>query len=366
MKERSSVSAMKSPWKILLGIVTLFCLLAISACGGTETARVYDSARVLNSSRVQAAARNVPANVDIYTVNRFTGTQADFQRSVAGKLANDANRIVMGIDTQHNYQYVARGSEIPLNSSNIAQASNAFAANYGNGDYTRATVASLNSLGQSMRVNGASNVNRPGASPLPWLLPLLIIGGLLFFLTKMRRPGLATQSPARPTYQPPQPERPARDYSYDQGARPLQSTERPTYTERPPTYPYDQGTANLPTHDKGTVNPPTHDKGLGAAGGAAAGGLGYELGKRQGEVKPPPSGPESSSTEYGGKGYSGKKKPDTGGGGTYGKGGADYGTTDTGGGGRYGKGGADYGTTDTGGGGTYGKGGADYDRDRDR
>ena len=344
VKERSSVSVTKRPWKILLGIVTLFCLLGISACGGnTETARIYDSARVLNGSRVQAAARNVPANVDVFTVNRFPGTQVDFQRAVTAKLANDANRVVLGIDTQHNYQYVARGTNVPLNSSNIAQASNAFAANYGNGDYTRATVATLNSLGQSMRMNGANAPNRPGASPLPWLLPLLIIGGLLFFLTKLRRPGMATQGIAKPTYQPPLPERPQRDYSYDQGQRPLQSTERPTY-------------------DQGTVTPPTYDRGINATGGT-----GYEPGKRQGEVKPPTSGTEygSGSTEHGGKGYSGKKKPDSGGGGTYGKGGSDYGTTDTGGGGRYGKGGSDYGTTDTGGGGTYGKG-ADYDRDRDR
>lgn len=316
MKERSSVSVMKSPWKILLGIVTLFCVLAISACGGTETARVYDSARVLNTSKVQAAARNVPANVDVYTVNSFSGTQTDFQRAVAVKLANDADRIVMGIDTQHNYQYVARGANVPLSSNNIAQASNAFAANYGNGDYTRATVASLNSLGQSMRMNGATSTNRPGASPLPWLLPLLIIGGLLFFLAKMRRPGLATQGAMRPTYQPPQPERPMHEY---------------------------------PSYDQGTVRPPTYEKGPGAVGGAAAGGAGYELGKRQGEAKPPASGTEyGSSTEYGGKGYGGKKKPDTGGGGTFGKGGADYGTTDTGGGG------------------TYGSGGPDYERDRDR
>lgn len=364
VKERSLVStAKKRPWKLFLGMIALFCLLAISACGsGTETARVYDSARVLNTARVQAAARNVPANVDVYTVNRFAGTQGDFQRAVTSKLADDVNRIVMGIDTQHSYQYIARGSNIPLNSSSIAQASNAFAANYGNGDYTRATVAALDSMGNSLRANGVNAGNRPNANPLPWLLPLLIIGGLLLFLTKLRRPQAATLGTNRPTYQPSQPERPMRDYT-DQGARPLQTTERPTYPQTPerPVYPSDQGTITPPTHEK-EINP------LGPAGGTAAGGLGYELGKRQGEIKPPTPGPGnmdygSGGTEYGGKGYTGKKKPNAGGGGTYGKGGTDYGTTDTGGGGRFSKG-ADYGTTDTGGGGTFGSGGSDYDRER--
>ena len=354
MKERSLVSTAKSPWKLFLGIITLFCLLAISACGsGTETARIYDSARVLNTARVQAAANNVPANVDVYTVNRFAGTQGDFQRAVTSKLADDVNRIVMGIDTQHNYQYIARGSNIPLNAGGIAQASNAFAANYGNGDYTRATVAALDSMGNSLRANGVTTGNRPNSNPLPWLLPLLIIGGLLFFLTKLRRPQAATYGTSRPTYQPSLPERPLRDYT-DQSPRPLQTPERPTYPS------YDQGTVTPPLREK-EINP------LGPTGGTAAGGLGYDLGKRQGEIKPPTPGSTdytTGGTEYGSKGYTGKKKPNnSGGGGTYGKGGADYGTTDTGGGGRFSKG-ADYGTTDTGGGGTFGHGGSDYERDR--
>ncbi len=371
MKERSSVSALRHPWTFLLGIIALFCMLGISACGGgSETARVYDGARVLNTAMVQKAARNVPTNVNVYTVSQFTGTQADFQRAMAAKLANDSNLVVMGIDTQHNYQYVTRGRDVPLNGSNLAQASNAFAANYGNGDYTRATVASLNSLSSSMRANGATNTNRPGTSPLPWLIPLLILGGILFLLTKARRPNLATQTTVRPTYQPPQPERPARDYTSDQSPRPLQTTDKPSYQHD--HGPVDHSILDRGPVDRGTVKPPIPDKGinpLGAGGlGAAAGGaLGYELGKRQGEPKPPTTGGAgsadygSSSTEYGTKGYTGKKKPD-GGGGRFGKGGADYDTTDTSGGGTFGKGGADYDTNDTSGGGRFGKGGADYDR----
>jgi hypothetical protein len=364
VKERIPVLALKNPWQILLGVFTLFCLLSISACGGSETARVYDSARVLNTSQVQKAARNLPANVDVYTVNRFNGTQSDFQRAVAGKLGDDPNRVVMGIDTQHHYQYIARGQDVPLNSNGIAQASNAFAANYGNGDYTRATVAALNTMGGTM-----GKANNTGASPLPWLIPLLLIGGLLFFLTRMRRPQIATQgvAPRTTTYQPPQ-----TGYPYDQGTaspRPLQTTEPPQTG-----YPYGQGTVPPPAQGKG-INP------LGAGGlGAAAGGvLGYELGKRQKEPGPttggtttggdvtggggafgPGSTTESGGTQYGSSGSYESKKKDVGGGGSFGKGGSDYDTTDTGGGGGFGKGGSDYGTTDTGGGGSFGKG-SDYD-----
>jgi len=348
---------MRNPWKIFLGVFTLLCLLSISACGGTETARVYDSARVLNTSQVQKVARKLPARVDVYTVSRFNGTLSDFQRSVASKLGDDPNRVVMGIDTQHHYQYIARGQDVPLNSNGIAQASNAFAANYGNGDYTRATVAALNTMGGTM-----GKANNTGVSPLPWLIPLLLIGGLLFLLTRARRPGVATQgvAPRTTTYQPPQ-----TGYPYDQGTaspRPLQTTDRPPQTG----YPYDQGP---PPQEKG-INPLAAG-GLGAAGGGA---LGYELGKRQGEPGPttgdttagggaafgPGSTDEPGGAQYGsGESYGGKKK-DTGGGGSFGKGGSDYGTTDTGGGGTFGKGGSDYGTTDTGGGGTFGKG-SDYD-----
>ncbi|MGH2509106.1 MAG: hypothetical protein ACRDHZ_17140, partial [Ktedonobacteraceae bacterium] len=320
MKERSIVSVLRHPQTWLLGTVMLFCLLAVSGCGSTgnaprsETAHVYDSAHVLNAAEVQKAASNVPANVDVYTMNGFSGTQADFQRAMADKVGNDPGRIVVGIDPQHNYQYIARGSDVPLSTSNIVQASTAFATNYGDSNYTRATIAQLHSLGDSIRANGAVSANRPGNSPLPWLIPLLILGAILFALAQTRRPQGRTQTPHGPIYRPRQPERRLRDTEHEQNPPPFPTIDQSTYQrERGAGAP---GTAQPPTTDKERKGP-----NAGGPDGTTSSPFGYELEKRPGETKPPtppgpsrPKGPESP--EQGDKGPSSKKKPDADTGGT--------------------------------------------------
>lgn len=304
----------KSPWKILLGMFTLLCLLGLAACAGDETtARVYDNARVLNTGKVQKAAQNLPANVDVYTTNSFYGTPGDFQRAMISKVGGDPDRIVMGIDTRRNYMYPARGSNIPLNSANVTQSSNTFVANVGNGDYTKATIAALNSMERSMNANSS-----PSPSVLPWLLPLLIIGGLLFFLfrDKIPRPAIQKQSHAgqpASTYQPPQNTNRSAETTY----QPAQNTDRSAETT------YRQ--PGVPEHprDEGTIVPPT-----------PATGIRY--------------GTDGSYT-------SSKDSTES----TLNKGRTDYGTIDTNGGRHSGRSGTDYGTTDTKESGRFGKGGID-------
>ena len=166
MQHRSSMPMSKSPRKFFLGLFAVLCLLAVSACGGSSnTAQVYDNARVLNTSQVRNAASKLPDNVDVYTVNNFTGTQLDFQRAVTARLGNDPNKIVMGIDTLHHYVYVAKGANVPLTNTAISQSVNSFASNYGNGDYTKATVAALGTMNQNLQTSSSSGGGFSGSIP---------------------------------------------------------------------------------------------------------------------------------------------------------------------------------------------------------
>lgn len=328
------LSSFRSSRSYLLGLFVFLSLLTLSACGGVNSVGIYDNARVLNASQVKNAASKLPNNVDIYTVNDFSGTQADFQRATSAKLRGDPNRIVMAIDTTNHYTYVARGTKVPLSGAGISQAVSSFSSNYNNGDYTGATVAALGSMNSVLATHRG-----PSFSPVLFAcLPLLLVGFLLFMM-KARRPGAygfprgfgAQRGPYQPPLQPGSP--------YDQGG--YGPGQQGGYGQ--------QGYG--PPQQRGGMNP-------WAAGGlgAAAGGLaGYELGKMQGEHR----------NEGGGFGQDGG---DSGGGGNFGGGGS-FGSDTSGGGGNFGgdnsggsnfsSGGADYGNDDFGGGGNFGGGGGD-------
>lgn len=329
MKAFSCLSGRKSSRGYLLGLLVFLGLLTLSACGSANSVRVYDNARVLNTVQVKHAASTLPHNVDIYTVNTFSGTQADFRRAAIAKLSGNPNRIVLAIDTTHNYMYIARGSNVPLTSSNTSQAVSSFAANYHNGDYTRATVAALNSM------NSALGANRgPTFSPIALgCLPLLLVA-FLFFMMRARRPaaygyrrGFGT--PDGPYQQPPRP-----GYPNDQGG----------YGPQGDYGPYGPQSGYGPPMQRGGVNP-----WMAGGLGAAAGGLaGYELGKMQGERRDDVGGAGGNFGPNGGD-YGGE----SGAGGSFGPGGG-FDSGQSGGGGSFGPGGADYGGDDYGGGGSFG------------
>ncbi len=344
----SLLSSAKSLRKVFLGLFVFFCLLAISACGGGgNSAQVYDSARVLNTSQVRSAASHLPNPVAIYTTNAFQGNQADFQRAAIQKLNGNPNTIVMAIDTAHRYIYIARGSNVQLSGTGIDQAVTAFSTSFNNGNYTNASLAALNSLQGSLG-SPANTANRGGASFSPvWLcciIPaLLILGGVLF--------GASRRGQGRGMFG-----------GLSRGPSPYRPTVPPDYDP----YNNQQGPYYGPPQQRGGINP-------WAAGGlgAAAGGLaGYELGKRQGEYDSEQnpnygdSGNLGGGSSFGG-GDAGFDNSDPGGGGSFGGGGFD--NSDLGGGSSFGGGdaggGGGFGNSDFGGGSSFGGGGGGFDND---
>ncbi len=117
----------------------------------TSTVHVYDKANVLNVSQVQSEAAKLPNNIDIYTVNNFTGSNSAFDQETAQHTANNANLIVIAIDTVHHHLAIKAGSNVRLSNSQADDARNAFINNFQNGDYTGATIAAIHSLQNSLK-----------------------------------------------------------------------------------------------------------------------------------------------------------------------------------------------------------------------
>src|SRR5579883_3502868 len=309
----------------MLGLFALLFLLTLSACGGGSAVEVYDNARVLNVSKVQNAASNLPNPVAIYTTNTFRGTQADFQRVAMQKLNGNPNLIVMAIDTGHRYLYIARGSNVPLSSAGINQAVSSFSTRFNNGDYTSASVAALQSmrtsLNESSRARASSGGGLFSASSLfCCIVPLLLILFLALFAASRRGRIGGTMFRGNP---------------FGQRRAPL---------EQPPEQgPYPEG----PQQGRG-INP-----WMAGGLGAAAGGLaGYELGRRQGEGEPRRDDELGGGGSFGGENFG----REAGGGGSFG--GENFGR-EAGGGGSFGGNapGGDFGGNDFGGGG-FGGGGS--------
>lgn len=301
----------------ILSMIAIFCIALISACGTTNTVHVYDNAGVLDQNRVQSEATSLPSSIDIYTVNTFTGSKTAFDQTTLSKLGSNPNLIVEAIDTVHHHLAIVRGSNVSLSSSQIQSAISAFAGNYGNGDYTGATIASIDSMRNALGTSGAGG----GSGVLGLLLvAILVIVGiflLIGFFIRRSFGGFRRSAPM------------GMGVSYQQ--------------------PYNQP---YPLNNY----PPGYNQGPGmnpwAAGGigAAAGGLiGYELGKEAGENQ----GNQQNQGDGGWAGGSG----DFGGnnGGDFGGGGGDFGGG--GGGGDFGGGSGDFGGG-SGGGGDFGGGGS--------
>ena len=263
----------------ILGMIAIFCIVLISACGGgNSTVHIYDNAGVLDQNRVQSEASSLPSSIDIYTVNTFSGSKAAFDQTTRAKLGNNPNLIVVAVDTVHHHLAIVRGSNVPLSSSQIQSAISAFASNYGNGDYTGATIASIDSMRNSLGTSGTG-----GGLGFLLIAILVIVGIFLLVGVFMRRRfgGYRSSAPVGTPYQQP----------YNQ--------------PYPPNY-----------------YPPGYNQGPGmnpwAAGGigAAAGGLiGYELGKEAGENQGNQQGQGDGGWAGGSGDFGGSNGGDFGGGG---------------------------------------------------
>src|SRR5579859_5664788 len=191
----------------ILGIIAILSIVMLSACGGTtggnNTVHVYDNAHVLDQSRVQNEASSLPSSIDIYTVNTFTGSKTEFDQTTKGKLGTNPNLIVVAIDTVHHHLAIVRGSNVSLSSSQIQSAISAFSSNYGNGDYTGATIASIASMRNSLGTSGSAG----GSNALGFLLVigLIILGVIMLIGFFMRRSfgGFRRSAPMAMPYQQP-------------------------------------------------------------------------------------------------------------------------------------------------------------------
>lgn len=241
-------------------------LLALPAFA--NTVNISDQAGVLDQNQVRNAAASLRYPLTIYTVNNFSGSTSSFDQRAASHVTS-SNLIVISISTNLHHMAVVYGKSVPLGNGGADSAKNAFVRTYQSnpGDYTAATVSSIQSLestlgsssfGNSGEGNPASN-GRTSAFPLigGCLIGLLILGGLFFLIVLVaRRRGRGFVN------NPPQ----YVDPNYGQGYSPN----------------YGQGYS--PGYGQGY--PQRSGMNPWAAGGlgAAAGGLlGYELGKEAGE-----------------------------------------------------------------------------------
>lgn len=260
--------------KTIVVVPIVLCLLLLTTVGVfAGNVNIHDDARVLNASSVQSAASQLPYAMDIYTVNNFQGTKADFAQRTASHIGGNANLIVMAIDTVNHYVYIKAGNNVPLSSSEATTAISAFSSNYNSGGYTGATVAAIQSLQNSLSsTSGAGNrgATTPQQNTGGFLgglsftticcVGLLVLAGIAVFafVRRRNRGGMFNQPRVTPFNQ----------NQFNQGY--------------PPNQPYNQGyPPNYgPGYNQGQGMNPWAAGGLGAAAGGLAG---YELGRMQGE-----------------------------------------------------------------------------------
>ena len=272
-----------------------------------DTVHVYDNAHVLNQSQVQSDAAPLPNPIDIYTA-AFPGTASTFDQRAAGHITSP-RLIVIAIDTLHKHLAIDGGKSVPLATSQYSSARDAFISSFrSNQDYTRATIAAIDSLKSSLGVGNGSvpGIPIPAGGIFSSLLGvvccvgliLVVIVGVIFAARWLfrRRSGFAGpqgipyQQPYNQGYPPPQ------QQPYNQGYPP------------PPNY--------GPGYNQGQGINPLVAGGLGAAGGGL---LGYELGKEAGEHEERER-EQDQGGDWGGGDFGGGASGDFGGGGDSGGG----------------------------------------------
>ena len=295
----------QSPRRLWLPIISAsivsFCLvLGLATTTFASTVTISDQAGVLNQSAVRNAASKLGYPVAIYTVKGFNGSTQQFNQQASSALNGHNDMVVMAIDTTRNYLYITNGRGVPLTGTDNTNARQAFASNFRGGDYTGATIGSLNSLKGSIAAGSAAAANTGKASSGlnfnfgTCLLGLVILGGLLFLVTRRNRMlgnrggmggmgGMFNRSGNTPVTDNP----PYRGNPPYQGNMPYQGT--------PPTPGYGSGYPPQPATGGGGVNPIV----AGGLGAAAGGLLGYEMGKNRGDQDRQPNEGLASTSDQG-------------------------------------------------------------------
>lgn len=284
----------------LVGVAFL-AMLVTALPAAAATAQIFDESKVLNITQVQNEAARLPDPVSIYTTTKFASDPAAFDREAQSHLTGQNNAIVIAMNTQSHHLAIRTGSKSRISQSAAQSATDAFKSSFrsNNGDYTAATIASLNSLrnsAQQSRNGGVAMFNW-----IVWLVVLLLVVAIIgIVIAGIRRRRATREAPVyqQPGYGPP-------------GYGP------PGYG--PPGY----GPGYGPGYRQG-MSPMA----AGGIGAVAGGVLGYELGRMEGEREEYREGHRGDYNEGGG--YDG---------GSYGGGGAD---ADFGSGGDSGGGGGDF------------------------
>jgi hypothetical protein len=265
VKNRSKQISRKLWRRGVLASISALCLFMLFALPAfASTVSISDQASVLDQSRVRNAASSLVYPLNIYTVNNFSGSTGSFDQRTTSHLTS-SNLIVISISTNLHHMAVVYGKSVPLGNGGADSAKNAFISSYQNnpGDYTAATVSSIQSLestlgSSSSSPNGEGNTaSRGGVSVFALaggcLIGLLLLGGLFFLIARSARRRSRGFFNRPPQYIDP---------NYGQGYPPNYD---PNYG---PGYPQRSG-----------MNPWA----AGGLGAAAGGLLGYELGKEAGE-----------------------------------------------------------------------------------
>lgn len=340
---------MKQPlfrrWYIsLIAALMAMCLAVTTVVGASaNTVNISDQSKVLNAGQVRSEASNLPNPINIYTTNTFSGDSSAFKQRTYSHVTN-TNLIVIAIDTVNKHVAIVGGTSVPLSQSQYDNATQAFVTQYKNtnGDYTAATIASIQSLRSSLGAapvtsgnpnsgNGTTTHTSSGGGLFSGLfgtlccigLIALVILGLLFTVGRRMFGFGRRQAGGIPPYQ--QPINQPYNQPYNQG---YPSNYGPNYNQRSGMNPWAAG-------------------GIGAAAGGL---LGYELGKERGEDQVKDERDQSGGN-WDGNNYGGGSAAD------FGNGGGDFGggsSADFGGGG-----GGDFGGG--GGGGDFGGGGSSSD-----
>jgi hypothetical protein len=277
---------------VLAGISALCLLLLLALPAFASTVLISDQAGVLDQARVRNAASSLGYPLNIYTINNFSGSTSSFDQRSASHITS-TNLIVISISTNLHHMAVVYGKSVPLGNGGADSAKNAFVSSYQNnpGDYTAATISSIQSLestlgSSSSSTNGAATPASSGLNTFPLvggcLIGLLLLGGLFFLIARGARRRGGGFSTRQPQYIDP---------NYGQGY--------------PPNYgPGSQQSSGMNPWAAGGL-------------GAAAGGLiGYEMGKEAGERELR----RGADYDNGGSNFGGGSSGDFGGGGNFGGG----------------------------------------------
>lgn len=196
---------------LLLGIGTALLPMSGSTVQAVSV-RIDDRAKVLDVAQVRDAASKLSQPVYVSTIPKFDGSKGEFIQSVQ-KTITDQKMIAIGISVEQRYLAIVAGTQVNVHADQISKARQEFSQAYGenaggNGNYTAATLAALQSLqssGGAIPGNGLfSRFSGVLGTILLLLIPVLLIGLGVFVSRRLfdRRKEVPKDIPLEQSYTP--------------------------------------------------------------------------------------------------------------------------------------------------------------------